>query len=207
MKTTLTLLLAIFASFTAFGQTTITALPFSITAPGTYTLAADLTSKNVNSVAISISVPAFLTGNLVLNLNGHTIHSNGGLAGMTVSVNSTGYSTTIMNGTFDGFSYGIETASSGNDSHLLIDNVTFKSTSNSTTAILLTRINRAVISRCNFVGVMRCGILDAYSGLGNSYVNLNFDGKQSINIQEGGTDGSSYPYAQTVNFSSTQTQP
>jgi hypothetical protein len=205
--------LALLASAPAFGQTvtTITALPFGITKPGTYILAADLTTNPGSSGgagAISIDLSRFLPpGNVVLDLNGHTISGNGAPAGMTVSLRDLGYNTTIMNGTFDGFIYGIETAASGNNSRFLVDNITFKSTNFNSIAIDLSKTNRAVISRCKFVGVMRVGVLDQYSALGNTYSNLNFDGKQSVNIQEGGTDGSPWPYPQTVNFNSTQPQP
>jgi hypothetical protein len=190
----------------SFGQTIITALPFNISAPGTYTLAADLTSANLNSVAINISIPAWVAaGNVVLNLTGHTIHGNGAFAGMSVS--SGGY-ITIMNGTLDGFNTGIQVnVGGGINSHLLIDNITFKSTKGTNYGIIMTRTSRAMVSRCSFVGPMSCGITDKYSGLGNTYSNLNFDGKQSVNIQEGGTDGSPYPYPQTVNLNMTQPQP
>jgi hypothetical protein len=210
MKTSPILLLAILASFTATGQaaTTITALPFSIYAPGTYVLATDLTAPSSpgGAGAISISVPGFLPpGNVVLDLQGHTIHSNNTYAGMSVS--SGGY-ITIANGTLDGFGLGIEVnVGGGINSHLLIDNITFKSTKGTTLGISMTRTSRAMVSRCSFVGPMSCGISDKYSGLGNTYTNLNFDGKQSVNIQEGGTDGSSYPYPHTVNLNMTQTQP
>jgi hypothetical protein len=199
MKTTLILLLAILASFTATGQTAnipFTYLPFTISAPGTYVLNTDLTSTNVNSVGVAINQQA--VGNIVLNLNGHTLHGNGAVAGITVNLRDVnGANLTIRNGTLDGFYYGIETNaedSPAQHSHFLVENVTFKSTNNNTVSISLENTNGAVIGGCKFLGVMRVGIWDAASAYGNTYSNLSFDGQQSTNIQEGGS------YPQTVSF-------
>jgi hypothetical protein len=214
MKTSLILLLAILASFTAASSqaatTTITALPFTITAPGTYVLASDMTITSTWSgvVAIYINVTSSVpggpvpTGNVILDLGGHTIH---GGAFYGVRVSSTGY-ITVMNGTLDGFSPGIDVAMGGGSfSHLLIDNITFKSTKNNTSGITMAKTNGAVVSRCNFIGPMLCGIYDHYSTIGSTFINLNFDGYQTTNIQEGGMDG--LPYPQTVNFNTTAPQP
>jgi hypothetical protein len=76
MKTTLILLLAIFASFAATGQAAnvpINYLPFTISAPGTYVLNTDLTAIP-NSYAILINQPI---GNVTLDLKGHTLHMSG----------------------------------------------------------------------------------------------------------------------------------
>jgi hypothetical protein len=208
MKTTLTLLLALFASFTTNSQaatTTITALPFNISAPGTYVLATDLTVPSLSSGAVAITIyqSNFTpTGTIILDLGGHTIHG-GAFTGMRVS--STNY-ITIMNGTLDGFSDGIDVVMGGGTfAHLLIDNITFKSTKNNTSGITMSKTNGAVVSRCNFIGPMYCGVSDHYSTVGSTFINLNFDGNQTTNIQEGGNDG--LPYPQTVNFNTTLPQP
>ena len=214
MKTSLILLLAILASFTAASSKaatiTINALPFTITTPGTYVLATDLTMTSAwpGAVAIYISVRSSVpngpvpTGNTILDLGGHTIH---GGAFIGVRVDSTAY-ISVINGTLDGFSDGIDISMGGGTfSHLLIDNITFKSTKNNTSGITMTKTNGAVVSRCNFIGPMLCGIYDHYSTIGSTFINLNFDGYQTTNIQEGGMDG--FPYPQTVNFNTTAPQP
>jgi hypothetical protein len=209
LKTSLLLFLALLVSFTAASSqaatTTITALPFNISAPGTYVLATDLTvtSPSSGTVAINISIPSFLpTGNIILDLGGHTIHG-GAFTGMRVS--STGY-ITIMNGTLDGFLDGIDVSMGGGSfSHLLIDNITFKSTKYTNFGITMSKTNGAVVSRCNFIGPMSCGVSDRYSTVGSTFINLNFDGNQTTNIQEGGMDG--LPYPQTVSFNTAPPQP
>ena len=208
LKTSLFLILAILASFTASSQattTTITALPFNISAPGTYVLATDLTvtSSSPGAVAITIYQSSFMpTGNIVLDLGGHTIHG-GAFTGLRVS--STNY-ITIINGTLDGFLDGIDVSMGGGSfTHLLIDNITFKSTKNTNFGITMSKTNGAVVSRCSFIGPMYCGVSDHYSTIGSTFINLNFDGNQSTNIQEGGNDG--LPYPQTVNFNTTLPQP
>jgi hypothetical protein len=197
MKTTPILLLAILASFTATGQAAnvpINYLPFTISAPGTYVLSKDLTSTNVNAVAITMNQQA--VGDIVLNLNGHTLHGNGAVAGVVFLFNGGAGALVLENGTVDGFTYGSETSNSPftTNSHLLIENVTFKSTGPDSIGIELERVNGALISGCKFVGVMSWGVFDLNSMSRNTYSNLSFDGQQSINIQEGGT------YPQTLSF-------
>ena len=80
-----------------------------------------------------------------------------------MGVSSTNY-ITILNGTLDGFAYGIEISSvtPGRIAHLLIDNITFKNDlpPPSTLSIHLVLADGAVVNGCNFVGAMCVGVFD-----------------------------------------------
>jgi hypothetical protein len=197
MKTIL-LILAIFTSFANFavaGQTAnipITYLPFTISAPGTYVLVTDLTCA-VNGIAITMNQQA--VGDIVVNLNGHTLNGNNNSLGVFFSLNG-GVNVgalVLKNGTVSGFYTGTATSNFINtvNSHLLIENVTFNSTipknNVSGVGIQFERVNGAVVSGCKFVGVMEYGVNDLDSASRNTYTSLSFDGQQSINIAEAGT--------------------
>jgi hypothetical protein len=82
VKSTKPLVLALLlAPFPALADTTITAVPYTISATGTYVLASNLTSDDPTNPAITINANQ-LTGSVTLNLMGHSLES----AGTTLSV-------------------------------------------------------------------------------------------------------------------------
>lgn len=134
---------------------------------------------------------------IVLNLNGHTLHGNtGALAGIVFLFNGGSGALVLRNGTLDGFTYGTETSNTpfSTNSHLLIENVTFKSAGGGSIGVELERVNGAIIRVCHFVGVMHWGVLDINSMTRNIYSNSSFDGHQDINIEEEST------YPQTLSL-------
>src|SRR6516165_678736 len=91
MKTT-TQILAAFSLMSAVTlhaapPITITSLPFTVSSPGTYVLAQDLTFSG-NGIAISI--PTNLPGQVIVDLKGHTITGTGGGTGVGIGGDFTG---------------------------------------------------------------------------------------------------------------------
>jgi hypothetical protein len=210
MKTLIKLMtLLALASVGQAANIPITYLPFTITAPGTYVLATDLTSKKPNSFAISMYKPV---GSVVLDLNGHTLHAapapfvEANTASYGVLVHLDGGAAggiTIRNGTLEGFAYGFETSTvtANKGSDLLIQNVTFKNdypSSKNSESIHLVAANSAIITGCSFVGRGRVGILDEKNETGLTLSNLSFDGQLGVNIQQNGY----LTYPQIVSFNS-----
>ena len=76
-------------------------IPFTITAPGDYRLAKDL-SISANEAAITV----LDTANVVIDLNDHTL-ANTATAGIGIAVEGSDF-VTIKNGTVYGFGYGVE---------------------------------------------------------------------------------------------------
>src|SRR6516165_12402068 len=90
--------------------TPITALPYTISAPGTYILLSDLPFSIPGGTAITIAA-----GNVVLDLQGHKIYDVLGTS-LNADPNSTGvdiygsnatYPVTVRNGTIDHFDIGV----------------------------------------------------------------------------------------------------
>jgi hypothetical protein len=89
-------------------ENVIRKIPFTITSPGEYELADDL-SMSSNKEAIKVMD----TANVAIDLNGHTLANSAG-AGIGISVESSDF-VTIKNGTIYGFGYGVQfDANSGN---------------------------------------------------------------------------------------------
>jgi hypothetical protein len=190
MKTSLLLLLAIFASLTnnQAANIPITYLPYTISAPGTYVLNTDLTAIP-NSYAILINQPI---GNVTLDLKGHTLHMSGDTSyGIVAKMNGSAAGiVTIQNGTISVSAYGLDvknTVSPEKDTNLMVQNVTFQNNTTSAEDIYLEQTNYVQIKSCKFVGVGRLGIMDENSPTGNTFTNLSFDGKLSVNMTEDGT--------------------
>jgi hypothetical protein len=192
MKTSLLLLLALLASFTAtHGQAAnipITYLPYTISAPGTYVLNTDLTA-NPNSYAILIYQPA---GNVILDLKGHTLNMSGDTSyGIIAKMSGGGPGiVTILNGTISVSAYGLDVQTNPSQqkvTNLIVQNVTFSNNTTSAEDIYLEQTNGVQVKNCRFVGVGRLGIMDENSVMGNTFTNLSFDGKLSVNMMEDGT--------------------
>jgi hypothetical protein len=90
-------------------------LPYSITSPGEYTLAKDLTMGTDNT-----GITVTDTANVVIDLNGHTL-ANTSDAGIGITVESSDF-VTIRNGTIYGFGYGLKLES--NSENVVIRKVT-----------------------------------------------------------------------------------
>jgi hypothetical protein len=137
----------------------IFALPFNITAPGTYVLAASLTSPVTpdQSGAINISIPS--NGAVILDLNGFTITGNSGISrGIMISNNAPSantYPVTIRNGTITNFGYCVEALGfSSPISNITVSKVVF----NASTAVFgvgscgvfFNGVNASAVNNCTF---------------------------------------------------------
>jgi hypothetical protein len=214
LKTSLLLLLAIFASLTnnQAANIPITHLPFNITAPGTYVMNTDLIAPYSKTPAITSDQPV---GVIVIDLQGHTLHAapvpfrqpNISVGILLYVDGGADGGVTIQNGTLEGFAVGLETKADpdkpGDDT---VSNITFKNDPTSpanSIAIHLFQTSGVRIVGCHFVGAGQMGIFDEQSEIGNIYSNLHFDGTLTTNIQVNGHTTGTYLYPQLVNFSST----
>jgi hypothetical protein len=195
----LTMALGLASSFGAPIQ--ISALPFNITAPGTYVL-----TSNKSSVDPAITINTSVAGPVVLDLGGFTILSNNGgtsSGGVSVPANPTGSSITIRNGTIQGFYDGIQVqtgSATGYVSNIHIEKINL---SNSRWAgVEFFQVNSSSIIDCSVTApggsgsaVSQWGIRDLSSEGGNRYVNISFDGNQfiTLEVQENGTNGTNGP--------------
>jgi hypothetical protein len=216
LKTSLFLFLAIFASITnnQAANIPINYLPFTINSPGNYVLNKDLTAPYSKTPAITVGSPV---GNIVLDLQGHTIHAapvpfkelNTVSQGILVWCNGGAYGETIIqNGTLEGFAVGLVTATASPDegADVLFTNLTVKNDPTSPVNSIAIHLNGSSGTRivgCRFVGAGQMGIFDDQSEVGNSYSNLHFDGTLTTNIQVNNHPAKPFPFAQIVNFSST----
>jgi Right handed beta helix region len=91
-------------------------LPFSITSPGEYELAQDL-SISTNNAAIKVTD----TANVIIDLNGHTL-TNTASVGIGISIEGSDF-VTIKNGTIYGFGFGVKFDS--NSENTVVRKVTF----------------------------------------------------------------------------------
>jgi hypothetical protein len=164
----------------------ITALPFSITAPGTYVLTGNLT---IPSAQTAITINSVTLGKVVLNLNGRTLTGPGygNIPGILVGGNPTGSNITIENGTVAGFWAGISASGGGNTylTNIHISKVTFWG--ERFYDVLFGQVNASSIENCAFVGLLPqspviYGIQDGQTQTGNHYANNSFDGGQSTAI-------------------------
>jgi hypothetical protein len=162
--------------------TTITTLPFQITAPGTYVLAKNLTLTG-NQAAIIIGTsfygppingPVIIGGPVVIDLGGFTISANSSSAGGTgILVNSinngttVSYPVTVQNGTITGFQSG---ASIGLSSNVTISHIVFK---NVPWGVQIGSSSDIAIDNCKFNG-SQTGIQDSSPEGGNSYHHTTF---------------------------------
>jgi hypothetical protein len=160
----------------------ITALPFSITAPGNYVLTGNLT---IPSDQIPITINSVKSGAIVLNLNGYTLAGPGyvNVPGILVQGNATASNITIENGTVTEFWSGVS-ASGVSNIHIL--NVTFYG--ERWDDVSFGQVNSSSIENCVFVGnvpfqsVIIYGIQDSQTQTGNRYDNNWFDGFQGTAI-------------------------
>jgi hypothetical protein len=163
-------------------NTKIFALPFNITSPGTYILAANLTSPVTpnQSGAINISVPT--TGAVILDLNGFTITGTGGfswgIAIINYSASANAYPITIRNGTITNFGYCVEALGAGGTiSNITVNKVVFNPSppvsGAGSTGVSFSEINSSTLKNCTFNSAY-WAITDVGSQGGNAYNNLTF---------------------------------
>jgi len=189
------------SAFSAQAATKITAVPYTITAPGTYELTSNLTLFTAGD-AITINVP--VPGTVVLNLNGFSIlwNPNQGAVGADNGIgilNTTSPKTviTIKNGTIGGQDEGFWTGIVVNQNppnttnttylaNVTIDNVTFSAERWSD--VELFQVSASTVSNCTFNGLIpgesevQYGIQDVGSQGGNHYINDKFDGGQTYTL-------------------------
>jgi hypothetical protein len=178
MKTILLLLtLTIGNSYSA--PIPISALPASITSPGSYRLTGDL-SCSASVPAITINSPK--AGEIVLDLNGFTISAVAGVSnppGVYI-LNPTNSKILVKNGGVASFFTGVYV----NDSsvatkwvtNIQIENVNFGN--DGYASVNFYQANGCSVTSCSFSGQADFGIKDAASETGNKFLDNTFDGTQ-----------------------------
>jgi hypothetical protein len=111
MRLQSTLLMAAFGLLSALSAQAanikISALPFTITSPGTYVLSSNLSFTTGNPGDSAISIASNIQGPVTINLNGFTI-SGGISSDRAITINSTNEGLiSIKNGTITNFGYGL----------------------------------------------------------------------------------------------------
>jgi hypothetical protein len=167
-------------------DTQITALPFIIHAPGTYSLVSDLT-VSCDCSAFSID-PSVTTGTILIDLKGHTINgtnnipgSGGGSVLGVVNDTRNNYVLIIRNGTIHLFVTGIDFEKldgSPSAATVEINHIVFSAV---TTGIIFYHIGGAKVINCTFDDAVT-GIRDTDSGGGNLYANIVFGDPQGTDI-------------------------
>lgn len=168
-------------------STTITALPYSITAPGTYVLQSDLIDS-VPGTAIVISATA-LSGPLTVDFKGHTI-TGSGLNSTAVAFDYTYFSNlypiTVRNGTLSNFQNGIKAVGFGiprnyiTISSIVFNLATSSSPGNDAVGVSFQGASNCNVSNCTFNAVITdlhsFGISDGDPWGGNTYNSNAFSG-------------------------------
>jgi hypothetical protein len=161
----------------------IWALPFTISAPGTYILTGNLTFNSFVDPAITITA-----GSVILDLKGYTMlniyqappGSAGASAGVAITNSATTNNITIRNGTIKSFYNGVAIEGGPQSPiivNLQINEMTFIGI-NFSKGVSFIRTNLSSISNCHFI---QCGIMDSLSQGGNRYSDNSFiDGGISI---------------------------
>jgi hypothetical protein len=156
----------------------ITAVPFAITAPGTYVLSSNLTSF-ASQPAITISSPA--AGPIILDLGGFTLQFNPnfgpGYSGIAIQSNSTASNITIRNGTVQHFQVGVDVnpLATGWLSNIRIDNMTF--IEDIVACVQFNSVNSSSVTNCTFKGSGLYEIRDINTQTGNQYGDDVFEGE------------------------------
>jgi hypothetical protein len=161
----------------------ISSLPFNITTPGTYVLAADLSYPSQQNAAITIATS--IKGPVVLDLKGHTLTGGGGysiavgigyFAGSTVANAS---SITVQNGAVQNFGYGVwgETTSVYL-TNIEVNSIAFhisQTPNNASAGVIFSQVDSSTVNNCSFFSA-DTGIEDNQSAGGNIYTNNSFVG-------------------------------
>jgi hypothetical protein len=161
-------------------------LPFTVTHPGTYVLASDLTYTNTNPAngVTAIIVPTNLAGPVIIDFKGHTLTGPGtvsvgvGIGFYAGSPNTTNLGITVRNGTIKNFTRGVNAIVGGVYlSNINVNHVSFFTAvipgSNDDAGIIIDGCNDSSVTNCTF-NVGDVGISDQFSQGGNHYSNDTF---------------------------------
>jgi hypothetical protein len=180
-KISLVLLSALVIGNTFGAPVQITSLPFAITAPGTYTLASNLSCPQ-NQTAVTINAP--VAGQIILDLAGFTLQPTGGLNDAIDVANPTGSKIVIRNGRLSGFWVGVEVNQQGYQTggyvkNIHIENMTFYGVR--FRSVVFVQVNSSSVTGCSFLTALamspaQYGIQDYYTQTGNVYSDDTFDG-------------------------------
>jgi hypothetical protein len=180
----------------------INALPFTITAPGTYVVTGNLTfsAPATGSYVTAITVPTSLSGPVVIDLGGFTLTAvtlpNQPLEDIPVGVGigaaanspfvSNTYPITVRNGTFHNFGLGVWAALNGTVTltDLTVTNVTVTTDPPAVGygaggGISFAGVISSSVANCTFNGLAQA-ITDEASPGGNTYSNNIFNGCESV---------------------------
>jgi hypothetical protein len=165
----------------------ISALPYTITAPGTYVLTGNLNYRSQTSSATdtAISISTAVRGPVILDLNGFTITGNGnssisvGIGGaFTGPYAANAYPITVRNGTLKNFAFGIWAETNLTTAPLTainINNITLFLTQppsgDSTCIVFGGYVDSSTVRNCTFNNASY-GIEDVLSHGGNRYSNI-----------------------------------
>jgi hypothetical protein len=163
---------------------TISSLPHTITASGTYVLAGNLSSSDSTNAA-AIRIQTNIPGPVTVDLKGFTLTGGGGnsvgigigiLAGTT---ESNSYPITIQNGTLANFAFGVwaQCGTGIGLSQVTVRNLSIdtngQDAGNGGTGVLFRMVASSTISNCTF-HAGSFGIEDVNSLGGNRYINDRF---------------------------------
>jgi hypothetical protein len=164
MKSLFLALLAI-ASFAAdsFGQTIISSVPYTISAPGTYVLGSNLTYSSAAGAAITI-----LSSNVTLDLGGHYLYFPGTpTSNVGVYVHNAG-NVIIQNGIIAVFYYGVYIEHTGATALNSGDIVQDLRLTNVTYGVVLTTIEGSIVRNNQITCGPTLGIgIEIFDGGGN----------------------------------------
>jgi hypothetical protein len=153
----------------------ISALPFNITAPGTYVLTGNLTFNSFTDTAITIaagSVILDLKGYAILNTYQTPLGSTGSSTAVLIPHSATTNNVTVRNGTIRNFQYGVLTENRTSSPQLFINNVQINQmnfiTPFASYGVLFEQANSSSVTNCTFV---QSYIDDEQSQGGNRYSN------------------------------------
>jgi hypothetical protein len=179
---------------------TIPSLPYTISAPGTYVLAANMTFTSVQNgnAQGAISIPANLPGPVIVDLKGFTITGNGGTSvGVTIGGAFAGpqvsnaFPITVRNGTLKNLQVGVwaETAQGTFLTDIEINHLNISCTVPAPNGITLCvqfggYVNSSTVNHCTFSDAIY-GIRDVLSNGGNRYTNVTFDITVDIRLELG----------------------
>jgi hypothetical protein len=155
----------------------ISALPFTISVPGTYQLTGDLVAP-LTGAGIAINSPT--AGQIIVNLEGHTmtVGNQDTARGVTILSNPTASSITIENGSFQNFWVVIDVNPNAvAESPPYISNVHIQNINvnyNRAVAVRFLNVNSSSIDNCTFLAGLGVAIEDKYSQTGNRYANNSF---------------------------------
>ena len=167
---------------------TISALPYTITAPGTYILASNLSftvAAGTTSATPAIKIATNILGQVVLDFRGHTITSNGnGSVGVGIGVFVTRgvanvHPITVGNGTLQNFSFGVWAESGSTTvflSNITVHDMTINILEQSkllNAGIFYDIVNNSIVRNCTITH-SNVGIEDDLSAGGNKYLNITF---------------------------------